>query len=227
MTSRLSPQDSQIDEVVYVVSKAFKDFNISVGATKEIIDEDFGHEETGPLVVKWCVGCVQACSLVRRRVAGAVVLLGDYCALSNVRVFNTPFSNPDLHNDTAMDGVRPVFQHRQKNRALSPISFRPHAIPTYTPVRFCKTYQGYAAVKDGKIVGVTLADTHAKGSRLAALGPVSSLVPGAGKKTLVAACEHAEKLGFSTQVKAYLGGDRKREMATKKTCFSVCYSGRS
>jgi len=39
-----------------VVSKAFKDFNTSVGATKEIIDEDFGHQETGPLVVKWCVG---------------------------------------------------------------------------------------------------------------------------------------------------------------------------
>ena len=33
-----------------MATKAFKDFNISVGATQEIIDEDFGHEETGPQV---------------------------------------------------------------------------------------------------------------------------------------------------------------------------------
>ena len=37
--------------------KAFKEFNTSVGAPMEIIDEDFGHKDTGPHVVKWCV-CV-------------------------------------------------------------------------------------------------------------------------------------------------------------------------
>lgn len=77
---------------------------------------------------------------------------------------------------------------------------------TFFPSRFCKNLEGYAAVKDGKIVGVSFVDVHAaKGSRVAGLGPISSLAPGAGKKTLVAACDHVEKLGFSTQVRAHLG----------------------
>lgn len=57
---------------------------------------------------------------------------------------------------------------------------------------------------DGKIVGVSFVDVHAKGSRLATLGPVSSIASGAGKKTFVAACDHAQELGFSTLVRAGL-----------------------
>lgn len=73
--------------------------------------------------------------------------------------------------------------------------------------RMCKSYEGYVAVThdddggDGKIVSVSFVDVHAKGSKVATLGPVSSLAPGAGRKTFVAACEHAEKLGFSTLVR--------------------------
>ena len=36
---------------------------------------------------------------------------------------------------------------------------------------------------------------------MASLGPVSSLAPGAGKMTFVAACAYAEKRGFSTLVR--------------------------
>ena len=57
----------------------------------------------------------------------------------------------------------------------------------------------------GKIVGVSFVDVHAKGSRVATLGPVSSIASGAGKKTFVAACDHAQKLGFSTLVRAGVG----------------------
>jgi len=56
---------------------------------------------------------------------------------------------------------------------------------------------------DNKIVGVSFVDVHATGSRAATLGPVASLAPGAGKETFVAACHHAEKLGFSTLVRAH------------------------
>lgn len=77
--------------------------------------------------------------------------------------------------------------------------------------RICKTYEGYAAVADDgsggdKIVGVSYVDVHAKGSKVATLGPVASVAPGAGRKTVVAACEHAEKLGFSTLVRLRAGG---------------------
>lgn len=54
-------------------------------------------------------------------------------------------------------------------------------------------------------MGSSFVDVHAKGSRLATLGPVSSIAPGAGGKTFVAACEYAEKLGFSTLVRARMG----------------------
>ncbi|CAM9788128.1 unnamed protein product [Ectocarpus sp. 12 AP-2014] len=67
----------------------------------------------------------------------------------------------------------------------------------------CKSYEGYAAVEDGgagKIVGVSFVDVHAKGSRVATLGPVASLASGAGKKSFVAACAYAEELGFSTLI---------------------------
>lgn len=61
--------------------------------------------------------------------------------------------------------------------------------------------EGYAATNsEGKIVGVTFADVCAKGSKVAILGPVAALAPGTGKKTFMAACAHAEKLGFSTLV---------------------------
>ena len=67
--------------------------------------------------------------------------------------------------------------------------------------RICKSTEGYAATNsDGKIVGVTFVDTNAKGSKVAILGPVAALSPGTGKKTFMAACAHAEKLGFSTLV---------------------------
>lgn len=58
---------------------------------------------------------------------------------------------------------------------------------------------------DGKIVGVSFVDVHAKGSRVATLGPVASLASGGGRKTFAAACEYAEKLGFSTLVRALTG----------------------
>lgn len=45
------PQDSQIAEVTYVMSKAFKDFNTSVGVASEVVDEEFGDEEIGPVVL--------------------------------------------------------------------------------------------------------------------------------------------------------------------------------
>lgn len=44
-------QDSQIAEVTHVVSKAFKDFNVSVGAVSEVVDEDFG-DKHGPAVLQ-------------------------------------------------------------------------------------------------------------------------------------------------------------------------------
>lgn len=60
---------------------------------------------------------------------------------------------------------------------------------------------GYAATNsDGKIVGVSFVDVSAKGSKVAIVGPVAALSPGAGKTTFMAACAHAEKLGFSTLV---------------------------
>ncbi|CAN0123416.1 unnamed protein product [Scytosiphon promiscuus] len=115
--------DSQIEGVTHVVSKAFLDFNASIGAAKEMVDEEFGDPETSPSLVK---------------------------------------------------GI-------------------------------CKGYEGFAALGDdgdggSKIVGVSFVDLHAEGSRVATLGPVSSLAPGAGRKTFKAACEYAEKLGFSTLV---------------------------
>ncbi|CAM9419147.1 unnamed protein product, partial [Laminaria digitata] len=65
----------------------------------------------------------------------------------------------------------------------------------------CNSLEGYAATgSDGKIVGVTFVDVHAKGSKVAVLGPVAALAPGTGKKTFMAACAHAEKLGFSTLI---------------------------
>lgn len=86
------------------------------------------------------------------------------------------------------------------------------ASPIVSPLlsRICKSHYAYAAVADngggkGEIVGVSFVDVHAEGSRVATLGPVSSIAPGAGKKTFVAACAHAEKLGFSTLVRAGSG----------------------
>ncbi|CBJ30768.1 conserved unknown protein [Ectocarpus siliculosus] len=110
-----------MDEVTHVVSKAFQDFNTSMGAPVEVYEEEFGHPETGP-------GIIQS---------------------------------------------------------------------------ICKSHEAYAVVADGgagKIVGVSFVDVHAKGSRVACLGPVSSIAPGAGKKSFVAACAYAEELGFSTLV---------------------------
>lgn len=72
--------------------------------------------------------------------------------------------------------------------------------------RFFHSHDGYAAtIGDGKIVGVSFVDVRSKRSRVASLGLVSSLTPGAGTMTVVAACSHAEKLGFSTLVR-YEGG---------------------
>lgn len=34
------------------MSKAFKDFNATIGATREVVDEEFGHPEIGPFVLK-------------------------------------------------------------------------------------------------------------------------------------------------------------------------------
>ncbi|CAM9418945.1 unnamed protein product, partial [Hapterophycus canaliculatus] len=116
-------QDSQIEEVTQVVSKAFLAFNASIGAMKEVVEEEFGNPEAGAVVVK---------------------------------------------------GI-------------------------------CKAYEGYAAVADDgeggtKIVGSSFVNVHAKGSRVATLGPVSSIAPGAGRKTFAAACAYAQKLGFSTLI---------------------------
>lgn len=61
---------------------------------------------------------------------------------------------------------------------------------------------GVAATDDeGKIVGVSFVDVRAKGSKVALLGPVAALAPGTGKPTFMAACAHAENLGFSTLVR--------------------------
>lgn len=61
---------------------------------------------------------------------------------------------------------------------------------------------GFAATNgEGKIVGVTFVDVKAKGSKVAILGPVAALAPGTGKPTFIAACAHAENLGFSTLVR--------------------------
>ncbi|CAM9520106.1 unnamed protein product [Ectocarpus sp. 4 AP-2014] len=106
-------------EVTHVVSKAFQDFNTSIGAPVEVYEEEFGHPETGP-------GMIQRSS-----------------------------------------------------------------------------HEAYAVVADGsagKIVAVSFVDVHAKGSKVACLGPVTSIAPGAGKKSFVAACAYAEELGFSTLV---------------------------
>lgn len=66
----------------------------------------------------------------------------------------------------------------------------------------CKADVGFAATNsDGKIVGASFVDVHAKGSKVATLGPVASAVPGAGKKSFEAACAHAEDLGFTTLVR--------------------------
>jgi len=45
-------QDSQINEVTDVISKAFQGFSASVGASEEIAAEDFGDEEAGRTVIK-------------------------------------------------------------------------------------------------------------------------------------------------------------------------------
>lgn len=91
------------------------------------------------------------------------------------------------------------------NKQPLPACRNAHSFRCFSAHRVCKSYEAYAAVADnggGKIVGVSFVDVHAKGSRLATLGPVSSLAPGAGRMTFVAACDHAEKLGFSTLVRA-------------------------
>lgn len=69
-------------------------------------------------------------------------------------------------------------------------------IPRYFKGRHCFA----VADESGKIVGVTFVDVKAKGSRVAALGPVASCKPGAGRKAFEAACAHAEELGFTTLV---------------------------
>lgn len=96
-----------------------------------------------------------------------------------------------------------VVEYRRKippstrSRFVLAIPAYPRLPSTLSPSRFCKTLEGYAAVRDGKmIVGVSFLDMHAApGSKVAGLGPTSSLAPGAGKKTLVAACDHAENSG--------------------------------
>lgn len=50
-------------------------------------------------------------------------------------------------------------------------------------------------------MGSAFVDVHAKDSRVASLGPVASSVPGAGRKTVEAACAHAEDLGCTTLVR--------------------------
>lgn len=111
--------DTQIAEVTHTVCKAFKDYNVSINAASEVIEEEFGDPKIGPLVVS---------------------------------------------------GI-------------------------------CNSLDGVAATNgDGQIVSVTFVDVHAKGSKVALLGPVASLAPGAGKKTVVAACAHVETLGFSTLI---------------------------
>ncbi|CAM9734947.1 unnamed protein product [Pylaiella littoralis] len=134
--------DSQIDEVTHAVSKAFNDFNTTIGATREVMDEEFGDPDVTPLV---------------------------------------------------LNGI-------------------------------CKSYEGYAAVADngsGRIVGVSFVDVHAKGSRVATLGPVSSVAPGAGKMTFVAACAHAEKLGFSTLILMQVASNSRSFSLYAKLGFEV------
>ena len=60
-------QDSQIAEVTHVVSKAFKDFNASVGAVSEVVDEEFGDEQIGPIVLQGWVHTVVHTSPSRAR----------------------------------------------------------------------------------------------------------------------------------------------------------------
>ncbi|CAN0393828.1 unnamed protein product [Ectocarpus sp. 12 AP-2014] len=139
-------KDSQMDEVTHVVSKAFQDFNTSIGAPAEVYEEEFGHPEMGPAIIQ----------------------------------------------------------------------------------SICKSHEAYAVVADGgagKIVGVSFVDVHAKGSRVACLGPVSSIAPGAGKKSFVAACAYAEELGFSTLVLMQIAANSrsfslyaKLGFKTKHTC---------
>lgn len=81
---------------------------------------------------------------------------------------------------------------------------------------------GFAATDgNGKIVGVSFVDVHAKGSRVALLGPVAALAPGAGTKTFMAACAHAEKFGFSTLVRRDVFRGYRPKM-----CWYFCAEGR-
>eukprot|EP00904_Undaria_pinnatifida_P001755 jgi/Undpi1/11580/HiC_scaffold_30.g13875.m1 len=110
--------DAQISDVTETISKAFVEYNTSIGAHAEMLAGDFGDARTASMVVSW----------------------------------------------------------------------------------FCKTHEGYTASDGDKIVGSTFVDVAAKGSKVASLGPVSSVSPGAGKKTFESCCAHAEGLGFSTLV---------------------------
>lgn len=44
-------QDLQIDEVTHTLSKAFKDYNVSVNAAREVVEEEFGDPKIAPLAI--------------------------------------------------------------------------------------------------------------------------------------------------------------------------------
>lgn len=48
-------QDSQIKEVTDLLSKTFTEFNTSVGAPSEVVEEEFGLPEIAPIAVGGCV----------------------------------------------------------------------------------------------------------------------------------------------------------------------------
>lgn len=92
----------------------------------------------------------------------------------------------------------------------------------------CKSHCGYAATgDDGNIVGVAFVDVQAKSSRVAAVGPVASSAPGAGRKVFSATCAYAEKLGLSTLVRGeeFVWNKRPCAEAFAKTALvtAICY----
>lgn len=66
-------QDTQIAEVTHTVGKAFKDYNVSINAAPEVIEEEFGDPKIGPLAVS---GSVSLSVLIERRclILGSVML---------------------------------------------------------------------------------------------------------------------------------------------------------
>lgn len=45
-------QDDRIDEILQLVSKAFRDYNLSIGSPAEMVDEEFGDMETAYQAVR-------------------------------------------------------------------------------------------------------------------------------------------------------------------------------